>query len=68
MRKGFLVSSVIQNPWLGLGVAAEEMTSEYLTWNGVDWILGETYTPVTLEGQLTIRTGPSGETAILHSK
>lgn len=29
-----------------------------LTWNGVDWLLGETYAPVTLEGRLTyLRTG-----------
>ena len=28
------------------------MTSEYLTWNGADWLLGETYAPVTIEGNL----------------
>lgn len=53
--QGVLVGSATQNPWLGFGVAAEEMTSEYLTWNGVDWLLGETYAPITLEGRLTYR-------------
>jgi hypothetical protein len=43
---------VTQNPWFGVAASAEEMTSEYLTWNGVDWLLGETYAPVTLEGKL----------------
>lgn len=50
--QGVIVSSVTQNPWLGVGVATEEMTSEYLTWNGADWLLGETYAPVTIEGNL----------------
>ena len=40
--QGIAVGVASQNEWLGLGVAAEEMTSEYLTWNGVDWLLGET--------------------------
>ncbi|TCK19533.1 hypothetical protein DFR30_2846 [Thiogranum longum] len=55
--QGVVVGSATQNVWLGLGVAAEEMTSEYLTWNGVDWVLGETFAPVTLEGRMiTIKT------------
>jgi len=55
--QGVIVGSVTQNPWLGFGAAAEEMTSEYLTWNGVDWLLGETYAPVTIEGELTYQSG-----------
>lgn len=51
--QGLVVGSATQNPWLGIAVSTEEMTSEYLTWNGVDWLLGETYAPVTLEGELT---------------
>jgi len=50
--QGIAVGAATQNPWLGAAVAGEEITSEYLTWNGVDWILGETYAPVTLEGSL----------------
>lgn len=50
--QGIVVGSATQNVWLGLGVALEEFGSEYLTWNGVDWILGETFAPVTLEGEL----------------
>jgi len=50
--QGIVIGSATQNVWLGLGVALEEFGSEYLTWNGVDWILGETFAPVTLEGEL----------------
>lgn len=50
--QGIVVTAATDNPWLGFAVAAEEMTSEYLTWNGVDWLFGETYAPVTLEGSL----------------
>ncbi|WP_298160267.1 hypothetical protein, partial [Ferrovum sp.] len=27
---------------------------EYLSWNGIDWLMGETYAPVTLEGELVL--------------
>ncbi len=50
--QGVVVGAATHNPWLGFAVGAEEIGSEYLTWNGVDWILGETYAPVTLEGSL----------------
>ena len=50
--QGIIVGAATSNPWLGVAVGAEEITSEYLTWNGVDWILGEAYAPVTLEGTL----------------
>lgn len=50
--QGVVVGAATSNPWLGLAVGAEEIGSEYLTWNGVDWILGETFAPVTLEGRL----------------
>ena len=50
--QGVVVAGATQNPLLGVGVALEECVSEYLTWNGVDWFLGETYAPVTLEATL----------------
>ncbi len=50
--QGIIVGAATANPWLGVAVGAEEITSEYLTWNGVDWVLGEAYAPVTLEGTL----------------
>jgi hypothetical protein len=53
VAQGVVVGAATQNPWIGAAVSTEEMTSEYLTWNGVDWLLGETYAPVTLEGELT---------------
>ncbi len=52
IAQGVIVSSATQNLWLGLGVATEEFVSEYLSWNGVDWILGETFAPVSLDGSL----------------
>lgn len=51
--QGLVVYAATQNPWLSIAVGGEEITSEYLTWNGVDWILGESYAPVTLEGSLS---------------
>jgi len=53
LAQGIVVGSVTQNPWFGIAASTEEMTSEYLTWNGVDWLLGETFAPVTLEGKMT---------------
>jgi hypothetical protein len=50
--QGVVVGTATQNPWLGVAVAAEEFGQEYLTWNGIDWLMGETYAPVTLEGRL----------------
>ncbi len=50
--QGLVVYAATQNPWLSTAVGGEEITSEYLTWNGVDWILGDAYAPVTLEGSL----------------
>ncbi|VAX15533.1 hypothetical protein MNBD_NITROSPINAE01-935, partial [hydrothermal vent metagenome] len=52
VAQGVLVFSVTQNLWLGLGVALEEFTSEFLSWNGVDWILGTGYAPVSIKGIL----------------
>ena len=53
IAQGIIITSATQNIGLGLGIAAEEIISEYLTWNGVDWIFGETYAPVTLEASLS---------------
>jgi len=50
--QGVIVGAATSNPWLGIAVGAEEIGSEYLTWNGVDWIMGEAYAPVTLEASL----------------
>lgn len=58
VAEGIAVKAATQNPWLAIGVAAEEILQEYLTWNGVDWLLGETFAPVTLEGRLIyLKTG-----------
>lgn len=52
IAQGIVVAGMTHNTALAIGVAFEEFTSEYLTWNGVDWFLGETYAPVTLDGIL----------------
>ena len=52
LAQGAIISYATQNYWLGFAVAAEEFGSEYLSWNGVDWLFGETFAPVTLEGTL----------------
>ncbi len=54
--QGIVVGTATQNPWLGLAMATEEFGQEYLTWNGIDWLMGETYAPVTLEGALVSST------------
>lgn len=51
--QGGVVYAATRKVWLALAVGGEEMTSEYLTWNGADWLLGETFAPVTLEAELT---------------
>ena len=50
--QGMIIYGATQNIWLSSGVSLEEMISEYLSWNGVDWIFGETYAPVTLRIEL----------------
>ncbi|WP_297477572.1 hypothetical protein [Ferrovum sp.] len=38
--------------WSGLAVAMAGYGQEYLAWSGMDWLVGKTYAPVTLEGEL----------------
>lgn len=52
VAQGYVVIAASGSVGLGLAVAAEEMISEYLVWNGADWFLGETYAPVTLDAKL----------------
>ncbi|WP_434782351.1 MAG: hypothetical protein WJ306_00050 [Ferrovum myxofaciens] len=42
--------------WSGLAVAMAGFGQEYLAWNGMNWYMGKTYAPVTLEGELVTLT------------
>lgn len=52
VTQGMVVTSATGNPALGLGVGAEEIASEGLTWVGGSWFWGKYFAPVTLEGRL----------------
>jgi len=52
VAQGIIVNSVTHNFWLSFGVATEEILSEYLATNGLDWIFSENYAPVSIEGDL----------------
>lgn len=52
VTQGVVVTSATGNPALGLGVGAEEMLSEGLTWIGGSWFWGKYFAPVTLEGRM----------------
>ncbi|NDU79963.1 MAG: hypothetical protein G3I11_01240 [Ferrovum sp.] len=56
ISQGIVVGVATHNPWLGIAMAMEEFGQEYLTWSGLDWLMGETYAPVTLEGKLVSAT------------
>jgi hypothetical protein len=52
ISQGVLATHATGNPMLGLGVGAEEITSEGLTWIGGSWFWGKYFAPVTLVGSL----------------
>lgn len=62
--QGVVVGTATQNPWLGIAIATEEFGQEYLTWSGIDWLMGETYAPVTLEGELVLPGNGSDQQTI----
>ena len=52
VTQGVAAADATGNPALGLGVGAEEMTSEGLTWIGGSWFWAKYFAPVTLEGRM----------------
>lgn len=52
VTQGVLATNATGNPAIGLGVGAEEITSEGLTWIGGSWFWDRYFAPVTLEGSL----------------
>jgi len=47
-----VVAATVTNAWVGLGVAAEEIASEVLTWGGGAFLFNAYYAPITLEAEL----------------
>jgi hypothetical protein len=52
ISQGVLATHATGSPVIGVGVGAEEMVSEGLTWIGGSWLWGKYFAPVTLEGSL----------------
>ncbi|GEM_PF-6111608 len=52
VSQGVIVYTATGNTVLSLGVAGEEVVSEYLTWYGGSYLFGSIFEPVTLEGRL----------------
>jgi len=46
------IAGTATNLWVGLAVAAEEITSEVLTWGGGAFLFNAYYAPITLEAEL----------------
>jgi len=50
--QGVAAASVSGNAWVGLGLAAEEILQEVLTWGGGVFLFNRFFTPVILEAEL----------------
>ncbi len=50
--EGVVGAVASSNPWVGAGLAAEEVLQEAVTWGGGAWVFNRLFTPVILEGKL----------------
>lgn len=50
--QGVVVASATSSPWAGIGIAAEEILQEVLTWGGGVFLFNRIFTPVILEAEL----------------
>lgn len=50
--QGVLAAKVVNNTWVGVALALEEIGQEILVWGGGSYIFNKYYSPVTLEAQL----------------
>jgi hypothetical protein len=50
--QGGIAAYAVGNGWVAVGVAAEEILQEALTWGGGAWLFNRIYTPVILETEL----------------
>lgn len=50
--QGVAAAVVVDNPWVGVGVATEEILQEGLTWGGGTYLFNRVLTPVIVEASL----------------
>ncbi len=50
--QGVVAARVIDNTWVGVAVALEEIAQEFLVWGGGSYLFNTYYAPVTLEARL----------------
>ena len=50
--QGVVAARLVDNTWVGVAVAAEEIGQEVLVWGGGSYLFNKHYAPVTLEAQL----------------
>ena len=50
--QGVLAAKLVDNTWVGIAVALEEVGQEVLVWGGGSYLFNKHYAPVTLEAQL----------------
>ena len=50
--QGVVVAAATSSPWAGIGIAAEEILQEVLTWGGGVFLFNRIFTPVILEAEL----------------
>lgn len=50
--QGVAAAAVVDNPWVAVGVATEELLQEALTWGGGTYLFNRVFTSVILEAEL----------------
>jgi hypothetical protein len=50
--QGAIAIAVVDNTWVAVGVGAEEILQELLTWGGGTYLFNRIFTPVILDGRL----------------
>lgn len=54
--QGVVAARVVDNTWVGVAVAVEEIVQEILVWGGGSYLFNKHYAPVTLEAQVISTT------------
>lgn len=57
--QGIVAAKLVHNTWVAVGVAAEEVAQEMVTWWGGSFLFGKAFSPVVMEGEL--RSGSDGK-------
>lgn len=50
--QGVIAAKLVHNTWVAVGIAAEEVTQEVVTWWGGAYLFGKAFAPVIIEGEL----------------